>query len=320
MERNHSIDTLKFICAVLVVLLHTTCDFQDTFLPLTRCAVPCFFMTSGYLLFGNGQIGKERLGRNIRHLLRVMIWSTLLFAVIEELWALKDGGIFVPSAKQWMLFLFLNQAPFGFHLWYLFAYLYVLLIVSVADKHAVWRPLFCLIPILLIGNLAFSNYSLALWDRPFPDIVTRNFLFTGLPYFALGAWLKTKQDRLHNINRSLLLFGVIIFSLTSIIEQCLDQIPVRGHYISTTFLAMSLFLLLLSYNQKRAIVISRLGERDSLYIYIFHPLFYLYLFPAINSLLPDRWNAIYVYISPLLVLVATIAFTSFLRRRIFLTK
>lgn len=320
MERNHSIDTLKFICAVLVVLLHTTCDIQDTFLPLTRCAVPCFFMTSGYLLMNDGQIGKERLGRNLRHLLKVTVWATLLFAVIEELWALKDGGMYVPSLKQWMMFLFLNQTPFGFHLWYLYAYMYVLLIVSVADKHAGWKPLFSLIPILLTANSAFGNYSLTLWGRPFPNTLVRSFLFTGLPYFALGVWLKTRQDRLHNINRSLLLSGVIIFSLTSILEQCLDQVPVREHYISTTFLAMSLFLLMLSYNQKRATVISRLGERDSLYIYIFHPLFYLYLFPAINSLLPDRWNDIYVYISPLLTLVATTAFTSFLRKYIVLTK
>lgn len=46
-ERNYSIDILKFICAILVVFLHTDCVYHDYILPLTRCAVPCFFMISG---------------------------------------------------------------------------------------------------------------------------------------------------------------------------------------------------------------------------------------------------------------------------------
>lgn len=49
-ERNYSIDILKFICAILVVFLHTDCVYHDYILPLTRCAVPCFFMISGYFI------------------------------------------------------------------------------------------------------------------------------------------------------------------------------------------------------------------------------------------------------------------------------
>ena len=58
MQRNYSIDILKFICATLVVFLHTKCAYQDIVLPLTRCAVPCFFMISGYLVYKEGGIGR----------------------------------------------------------------------------------------------------------------------------------------------------------------------------------------------------------------------------------------------------------------------
>lgn len=47
----------------------------------------------------------------------------------------------------------------------------------------------------------------------------------------------------------------------------------RDHYISSTFLAVSLFLLFLSLKQSKVNVFSKLGEKDSLYIYILHPLF-----------------------------------------------
>lgn len=46
MERNHVIDLLKFTCAILVVFLHTKSAYHDALTPITRCAVPCFFMIS----------------------------------------------------------------------------------------------------------------------------------------------------------------------------------------------------------------------------------------------------------------------------------
>lgn len=70
---------------------------------------------------------------------------------------------------------------------------------------------------------------------------------------------------------------MILFSLTSLAEDRLltwfDMNATRDHYISSTFLAVSLFLLFLSLKQSKVNVFSKLGEKDSLYIYIFHPLF-----------------------------------------------
>lgn len=43
-NRNYSIDCLKGICAILVVLLHIPSTFQEYYMPLTRCAVPVFFI------------------------------------------------------------------------------------------------------------------------------------------------------------------------------------------------------------------------------------------------------------------------------------
>lgn len=43
----------------------------------------------------------------------------------------------------------------------------------------------------------------------------------------------------------------------------------RDHYISSTFLAVSLFLLFLSLKQSKVNAFSKLGEKDSLYIYIY---------------------------------------------------
>lgn len=192
MKRNYSIDILKFICAVLVVFLHTKCKYQDLVLPLTRCAVPCFFMISGYLLYKEGGIGAERIKRNLKHVAKITLWATVLFIFWKEFTSIKNGG-YMPSAKQMLEWVVLNDCPFGFHLWYLYAYLYVLMIVLVIDKYQLWRWLFMSIPLLLLIDLALGKYSLLVFNKEFHYILVRNFMFVGLPYFALGALLKTKQ-------------------------------------------------------------------------------------------------------------------------------
>lgn len=195
MQRNYSIDILKFICAVLVVFLHTKCAYQDMVLPLTRCAVPCFFIISGYLLYKEAGIGTERIRRNLKHVAKITLWATVLFFFWKEFTSFKHGG-YMPSARQMLEWVVLNDCPFGFHLWYLYAYIYVLMIVMGIDKYKQWRWLFISIPLLLLTDLSFGKYSLVLFNREYPFIFVRNFLFVGLPYFALGAFLKQRNDSL----------------------------------------------------------------------------------------------------------------------------
>ncbi len=52
--RNYSIDTLKLICAIIVIYAHTpqTAICKIGLTPLTHCVCPIFFMISGYLTYG----------------------------------------------------------------------------------------------------------------------------------------------------------------------------------------------------------------------------------------------------------------------------
>lgn len=91
---NYSIDILKFICAILVVCLHTNSNLHNTIMPITRCAVPCFFMISGFLLYEENEINKSRLLRNIKHIFNITIWATLLFFVWTEILSILRSDIF----------------------------------------------------------------------------------------------------------------------------------------------------------------------------------------------------------------------------------
>ena len=316
-QRNYSIDVLKFICAVLVVFLHTDFKWHDMILPFTRCAVPCFLMISCFLLYSSEGIGQERLRRNIKHILHIFLWSTLLFFIYKEALSIVHGELFVPSFKQWVFFLIFNENPFAGHLWYLGAYLYVLLIMVAVDKYNLWKYMLWFTPLLLMGDLVLGKYSLLLLGKEYPFVYVRNFLFVGIPYFMLGIWFKKHFGKLLKINRYIYSGGVILFTFTSIMEKTilldLGKSPMREHYLSTTFLAICLFMFVLSFKNVHSLKVSQLGERDSLYVYVFHPLFVMTL-PMIIKRIPIDLSSIYQYTAPLIVLVMTIIFTVLMRK------
>ena len=182
MKRLNNIDLLKFICAVLVVFLHMGTPYQQYILPLTRCAVPCFLIISGYFIF-NADDAKfqARLKKNIRKIFRVLVWSTLLFAVVKFMFAFKQHDFSFLSLKALVKFVVLNENPFGFHLWYIGAYLYTLLIVLFLERRGWLKCLYWAAPILLMTDLCFGKYSLVLWNMEIPFICVRNFLCVGIP-------------------------------------------------------------------------------------------------------------------------------------------
>ncbi|MCH5311501.1 MAG: acyltransferase family protein [Prevotella sp.] len=51
-QEVYSLTYLKGICAMLVVLIHTHMIGKVALIPFYRCAVPLFFMISGYFLMG----------------------------------------------------------------------------------------------------------------------------------------------------------------------------------------------------------------------------------------------------------------------------
>ena len=184
-NRNHSIDILKFLAATMVVIVHSVgWVAHSIMMPAARCAVPCFFMISGFLLYNPNGIGHERLARNVRHIASLCAWALPLCLVADIIVMLYTNTLHWPNM---FYFIAANYYPYsiGGHLWYLLAYLYVLLIVMFVDKHRLWKWLFAAAPLLLT-----AYFWLQLHGGPM-----RNFLVEGLPYFTIGAMVKKWRTR-----------------------------------------------------------------------------------------------------------------------------
>ena len=319
MKRNLNIDILKFLCAVFVVFLHCVTPINFYYLPVVRCAVPTFFIISGFLMFSNDNLEK-RLIKAIKHIAIILLWSTCLFAGVKLVLALKSGDFSFLSSHALFNFVVFNENPFGFHLWYLSAYLYVLVIVLFLKQIKGIKLLVYIFPILLILDLLFGKYSLVFWGREFPYVYVRNFLCVGIPYFTIGMLLKKYYVQLMKVKniQKISFFGVLLFISTSYLElgllESLSMNATRDHYLSTTFLSLCLSIFFFTSKQFKFEKIAKLGETDFLYIYIYHPLFIIafgILFGHIDiPLIAD----FYSYLNPVIILIATIYFLKLLRK------
>ena len=121
--RNHRIDYLKFICAVMVVCVHVQSPVTVCLQPVLRCAVPIFFMLSGYFL--NYHSNGLKIRKQIRYIGKILLLSTLLYIPLSVATTSFDCAIELFSWEKIIRILLLNENPFGFHLWYLQAYIYI---------------------------------------------------------------------------------------------------------------------------------------------------------------------------------------------------
>lgn len=246
--RNNNIDILKSICAFLIVCIHVPFPgFVGNYITaFSRIAVPIFFMITGY--FYSDIMKKGRTARQIKKILILMVEANLVYFVWKWFYISVSSDVNFLSTtftvKNLLNFILFNDSPLSGHLWYLGAILYVLIITAVAKKLKITKVLYWLTPVLLIMDLVLGKYSLVLFNREFPYILVRNFLFVGIPYFCIGRMIREGVDQKTNKNTAALL--IFIFSLTTCMERFIlvsaDMNPTRDHYISTTFLAIAIFL------------------------------------------------------------------------------
>lgn len=306
--RYNQFDKLKTLCAFFIVCLHATFPnaFGEYFTALIRIAVPIFFMISGYFF------DPQTAPRQIRKLIILLLMSNVLYFIWDLLLTILQGDLHIWlsesfNIKSIVAFLLFNESPFGGHLWYLGAILYVIIIYHLIFKSCyekVRRVFIALSPALLLCDLILGKYSLLIMQKEFSYIYIRNWMFVGIPYFTIGMWLHD-----HKIKTSCykLVRLIICFITTTILEHWTlvhyNLNAARDHYISTTFLAIVVFLLFQNHINPERNMISDIGKEKSTWIYIIHPILVLIL-NNISKSIGAYW--VFIYIRPFAVFVVSV--------------
>lgn len=273
----HSLYALKAFCAIAVVLIHTDFYGKTYFIPLTRLAVPLFYMISGYFLFAHGAPSGAKLRRTLWHILGITVLSTLVYLAYnyanswlfahEHHRTVSYMRLFFPR-DFWPMLLLAN--PYNGVLWYLTAYMQALLLLWLCVRFRLTDACIRLLPLFFAVTLLLGCYF------PFeklPLYVYRNFFTMAFPFLLLGAWVRRSEATLVRWSRGVL--PVLLFVLLAATEYVL--LKAWGHLsygdcmISTIYGALLFFVLCLSRSTAfRGTFWSYLGRYCSLNIYLYH--------------------------------------------------
>ena len=322
-DRRAAFDLLKCLAAFLVICIHAPWPgtVGACFLPITRCAVPIFLMISGYYFVWNDS---ERQARQLARLLAITVEANVLYIPWMLLFAeLRGDGAFehilhLLSLERAFEFLILNESPFGYHLWYLGAVLYVVALFALLARRGYDKHLFILAPILFLGNLVLDAYAPFFFERDFSSLLTRNFLFLGIPCFCLGAFFRRHAAFFEQkLKTSHLIAAICLSGVGLILEGAwLSSMERAKHhaefYLFALPLAGALFCLAAkNANAGQNTVFQKIGQNLALYIYILHPM--------VNAILKQMAtltgaSAVYHSVAPLIVFAVTAALAAFLKR------
>lgn len=288
---------LKFICALMVVQIHTSSAIKEFVMPVCRIAVPVFFMISGYFMVsGKGTITSEKVSNVFIKILKITLFASIVYITIDILFRLAAHRDF---DKYMTLWYWVKELLFGknahFHLWYLTSYLQVLLTIYILLKIKRFNLIFFLIPIGLAINLLLGTYRFIILDHSVPDELITNTLTIAIPCVAIGILVRGYESFLPS--QRVVLMGLIISVILLYVEGGAIEHSRGAVLIMTIPVAVLTFVFFMRFDtENRALqVLGDWGKKYSLDIYLWHMLpAYAYLRIASRINLPDGIDTLVV--------------------------
>lgn len=314
--RNNTIDLFKAIAAYMVVFIH--CCFKspvgDIVDSIARFAVPFFFIVSGYYVYTcNYQKSLKKVYSKIIHLFKITFIGCLIYSIwkichLDNINQIKVWIFKIVKVNKIIKLILFNDTEIAIHLWFLFALIYCYVLYIIVNKYKLLKIVNVMILILLIVNFLCDEFSVQVLGKTIPTFCIRNFLFCGFPFFMIGNLIYNKRDVICRvkITRERMLILILISVCLSIIERYF--FGKHDLYIGSLISSISVFIFSIKFdnivNSKN--ILSIIGKRFTLYIYIMHLAVAEYL-KDIISYLNFGGSSIIGYGLPIIVCVITTA-------------
>ena len=280
--RSHTLDTLRTLASLLVILLHVSAEYvsaginRDTYESsywignvvnsFSRICVPIFVLISGRFLIGRNETIKQFYSKRAsRLLIPLVFWSIIYFIYSAFLsYTLNHSFDIILIIKKTVL-----GKPF-YHMWYLFMLIGLYLVtpiinssISKVSRKNLWTASI----LLLIFGMINSAYDLVVGNRPFFIL----WFFNYLGYFILGFLIK---DYTINISNRFLFALYLICGITISVFSYLTALHFNNTYFYgflspfVIFASISIYMLFQQFNLKNN-YLSRISHL-TLGIYLIH--------------------------------------------------
>ena len=310
-SRSCGVDTLKAICAFLVVSIHakTSLWIGEYLVCIARIAVPIFFMITGFYYSNSRDRQKKQLIKMAKLYIIAQIAYCMYDILLKVVIPNRIGTNF--SVDDLLDYLLFNQTtPDSNHLWYLIALIYVLILVRLFNDKLSIKYKIIIMSLCFLLSLGLGAYSGIFFGHALPERYTMNFLFTGLPFFLLGELLSNAYERKSGWmrNQSFLLACSLISFLLMIFEReivySLYPDAPQNIYAFTILSSVTVFLYFMSC--KGNWILGSIGKDHSSTIYIVHMMVYMTLSIVTNVL---GVNYLFSVIAPVIVFGVSLTYS-----------
>jgi surface polysaccharide O-acyltransferase-like enzyme len=292
MKRKNTVDVLKAFMLLGIICIHTA-PFKDVnlyaidgsyiysfLLILSRISVPLFFLSSGYFFHYKVTVENDKkkyVKKYLKKIISVLVSWICIYILYDLIINTQGKVLSLIEIKEYfsdfhILNVYYATGVIKYHLWFLVSLIIVVLIIyQVIIKSFINKFLIITLILNIVGVLLYIIN---------PDfwIVGRDALFMGLFYTTLGVYIGKNEKRFvkltENRTRVLIILS-ITFSLTSIIEHfgyAMFFHTSGDYYLSTIPLSFLVFILSISCTTSRSEGFLNKVGRNSLGIYVIHPL------------------------------------------------
>lgn len=284
--RNCSIDIFRYVCSLLVVMIHTSAFSEvnsiifSFFLSLTRIAVPFFFSISGYFYIKNISTSSSYFYKKLFSLLYpYFLWNILYFILLFITNVIQNHQSIISFIVECTIRFFVVGSYY--HLWFFPSLFFSLFITQILYQKKHLHFLFLLSILLYICNIIYifyyqvltSNTHFALifnspYFSPIKRLVVMGIIFSTCGYSAV---LIEKSSCI--TNKKLL----IICSISGFIFQCETFIcKIDILFSFALFLSILCIVILLLKNPLYSFYsISKTSKNLATFTYFSHPIFIL---------------------------------------------
>lgn len=291
-SENRNLSFWKGIACILIISLHCELGGQIGWLIdiTSRMAVPLFFCTSGYYLKElSHKDALADLRRKIKNTLILFIYAVMLYFLCQIIVAIlfKKESIqeFANIYFNWstiILFFTGNKVSLAEHLWFIHALLYCYGVYFLVLKTRSIKIMKYLTDVKLSFGLLVMGYFIRLYFLEHKVIIVgydlskvefyRNWLFTGLPFFNIGRYLKSSAIRWRKVSNSILCGLLLTGYMLSLVERIIINEKLE-FYLGTILFVFCLFLYIIHNPQNCwSNKMAKIGKNLSMPLYIIHPM------------------------------------------------
>ncbi|WP_313579687.1 acyltransferase family protein [Chishuiella sp.] len=296
-KQYFTIDLVKLIMAIFVIAIHThpfenikPGVFMTIYNTVVSCAVPFFFISSGFLIFEKTNKSEEikNLSTYLKKIIKLYIIWTLIYLPLTIYGLINNDRSSISDIFEFIRgFFIIGENYNSWMLWYLLSMIYslVLIIILLKNKFNL-KNIYILSVLLFIIAEIITIYTQKIDLTPvfiqkpleyFKFIFINGRLFIGMFYIMTGAIISKYKKKYFTF----IYIGLILLIANLLINELFS-------YTYIAIFSIIIFLITLTINFKESLIFKKLREASTIF-YFTHMIFYS-IYTIIILKKPDHYG------------------------------